>query len=169
MRDDCITIALGLPEVRVIREEETATEITVEVGYRRQWLTCPYCGRRTAKVHSTRPQRKRDRRLWEKPVFLTFHKRRFRCLKCGKTFTEPDPVCGFRRRSSRRLREYLGREALYQTVRRVAHKEGVGKTLVPRWNRGDRRGQTASKSPRQTSASTSARIGRVRHQEGPGL
>jgi len=28
--DDCITVALGLSEVRVIGERETATEITVE-------------------------------------------------------------------------------------------------------------------------------------------
>ena len=41
MRDECITIALGLPEVRVIREEETVTEIVVEVEYRREWAPCP--------------------------------------------------------------------------------------------------------------------------------
>lgn len=70
MPDHCITIALGLLEVRVIREEETEQEIGVEVQYRRQWAPCPRCGQETPKVHSTRPQRKRDRRLWDKPVFL---------------------------------------------------------------------------------------------------
>ena len=89
MQDDCITIALGLPEVRVIREEETASEVRVEVEYRRRWASCPRCGQQTPKVHSTRPQRKRDRRLWDKPVFLVLHKRRFRCLRCVKVFTGP--------------------------------------------------------------------------------
>jgi len=132
VHDDCITIALGLPEVRVVREEETGTEITVEVRYRREWASCPRCGRRTAKVHSTRPQRKRDRRLWDKPMFLMLRKRRFRCLGCGKVFTEPDPVFGVRRRSSQRFRSYLGQEAIHQTVRHVARKEGVGEGLVRR-------------------------------------
>lgn len=132
MRDDCITIALGLPEVRVVREQETEKEIRVEVMYRAQSASCPRCGRRTPKVHSVRSQRKRDRRLWDKPVFLVLHKRRFRCLSCGKVFTEPDPLFGARRRSSRRFREHLGQEALHQTVRHVAQKEGVGESLVRR-------------------------------------
>ncbi len=37
-----------------------------------------------------------------------------------------------RRRSSQRLRQYLGQEALHQTVKRVALKEKVGEGLVRR-------------------------------------
>lgn len=125
-------IALGLPEARVIREEETPTEITVEVEYRRTWVPCPRCGKGTSKVHSTRPQWKRDRRLWDKPVFLLVRKRRFRCQGCRKVFTEPDPVCGPRRRTSQRFRQELGQRALDQPVRHVARKEGVGEALVRR-------------------------------------
>lgn len=132
MRDDCITITLGLAEVRVIREEETATEIRVEVMYRARSAPCPRCGQRTPKVHSTRAQWKRDRGLRDKPVWLVLHKRRFRCLGCGHVFTEPDPVFGVRRRTSQRFRAYLGQEAIHQTVRHVARKEGVGEGLVRR-------------------------------------
>lgn len=77
-------------------------------------------------------QRKQDRRLRDKPVFLMLVKRRFRCYFCGKVFTEPDEVFGRRRRSSCRFREYLGREALHQTVIRTARKERVGEGLVRR-------------------------------------
>lgn len=132
MQDDCITIVLGIPEVRVVQEEERDTEILVEVEYRAGSAPCPKCGERTPKVHSTRPQRKRDRRLRDKPVFLVLHKRRFRCHRCRKVFSEPDPVFGARRRSSRRLREYLGREAIDRPVRHVAQREGVGEGLVRR-------------------------------------
>ena len=132
MRDDCITIALGLPEVWVVREEETEEQVTVEIEYRAEDASCPRCGRRTPKVHSTRCQRKRDRRLWDKPVYLVLRKRRFRCVGCRKVFTEPDPVCGARRRSSRRFRGHLGEEALHQTIRHIARKEGVGEGLVRR-------------------------------------
>jgi transposase len=132
VRDHCITIDLGLPGVRVIREEETEREIRIEVEYRARSALCPRCGKTSSKVHSARFQNKQDRRLWEKPVFLILRKRRFRCLSCGKVFTEPDPVCGARRRTSRRFREYLGQEALRQPVRHVAKKEEVGEALVRR-------------------------------------
>jgi len=83
-------------------------------------------------VHDRRQQNKQDRRLRDKAVFLTLIKRRFRCLWCGKVFTEPDEIFGPRRRSSHRFREYLGQEALHQTVRRTAEKEKVGEGLVRR-------------------------------------
>ena len=132
MQDDCITIALGLPELRVVGERETDGEIEVEVEYRRQVAMCPRCGQMTAKVHSTCAQTKRDRRLWDKPVYLILRKRRFRCLSCGKVFTEPDAVCGSRRRTSERFRRQLGQEAINQPVRHVARRERVGEALVRR-------------------------------------
>ena len=83
-------------------------------------------------MHSTSRQRKRDRRLWDKLVFLLLDKRRFHCRVCGRVFTESDPVFGMKRRSSHRFREYLGKEAQHQTVKRVAENERVGEGLVRR-------------------------------------
>jgi transposase len=130
VRDDCITVLLGLPELRVSGEEETDHWIGVQVEYRAREVPCPWCGEMTGKVHSRRTQMKRDMRLWQKPVYLELRKRRFRCHGCGRVFSEPDPVCGMRKRTSGRFRSYLGREAIDHTVRQVARKEGVGETLV---------------------------------------
>jgi transposase len=130
VRDDCITVLLGLPELRVRGEEETEWSIKVQVEYREDEAECPHCGAKTGRIHSRRNQVKRDMRLWHKPVYLELSKRRFRCRVCGRVFSEPDPVCGMRRRTSERFRSYLGREALEQPVRHVARKEGVGETLV---------------------------------------
>jgi transposase len=112
--------------------EEEAQQITVELQYRAASALCPHCGQSTPKVHSVSIQRKRDGRLGDKAVCLVLHKRRFRCLGCGKVFSEPDPAFGPRRRSSQRFREHLGQEAVYHTVRHVARKEGVGEGLVRR-------------------------------------
>lgn len=84
--------------------------------YRRNRVLCHSKGRTTAKVQDRRRQYKQDRRLRDKVVFLILIKRRFRCLNCKKVFTEPDEVAGRRRRSTHRLREHLGREALPQTL-----------------------------------------------------
>lgn len=132
MPDDCIVVALGLPELKVLRQRESESQIEVSVIYRRGEVTCPRCGRATTKEHDRRLQWKQDRRLRDKAVFLQLIKRRFRCLWCGKVFTEPDEVFGSRRRSTYRFREYLGEEALHQTVKRTAEKEEVGEGLVRR-------------------------------------
>ena len=132
MQDDCIAVALGLPQLRILKQEELKDHFEVIVVYRRGEVTCPRCGEVTNKEHDRRRQNKQDRRLRDKVVFLTLMKRRFRCLWCGKVFTEPDEVFGPRRRSSYRFREYLGQEALHQTVRRTAQKEQVSEGLVRR-------------------------------------
>ena len=132
MQDDCIAVALGLPQLRILKQEELEGHFEVTVIYRRKGAVCPRCGMTTTKEHDRRQQHKQDRRLRDKVVFLTLMKRRFRCPWCGKVFTEPDEVFGSRRRSSHRFREYLGQEALHQTVRRTAQKERVGEGLVRR-------------------------------------
>ena len=132
MQDDCIAVALGLPQLRILWQKEKENYFEVTVIYRREKAICPCCGKATIKEHDWRPQQKKDRRLRDKMVILTLMKRRFRCLFCGKVFTEPDEVFGTRRRSSCRFREHLGQEALHQTVRRTAQKEMVGEGLVRR-------------------------------------
>ena len=132
MRDDCIAVALGLPQLRILWQEELEDHFEVTVIYCRGEATCPRCAGMTTKEHDRRQQRKQDRGLRDKVVFLTLMKRRFRCPYCGKVFTEPDEVFGPRRRSSYRFREYLGGKALHQTVRRTAQKEKVGEGLVRR-------------------------------------
>ena len=132
MQDDYIAVALGLPQLRILKQEELKGHFEVIVIYRRGEVTCPRCGKVTTKEHDRRPQSKQDRRLRDKVVFLTLMKRRFRCFWCGKVFTEPDEVFGSRRQSSHRFREYLGQEALHQTVKRTAQKEEVSEGLVRR-------------------------------------
>jgi len=83
-------------------------------------------------VHQWHLQRKRDAKLWRKEVWIALFKRRFRCRHCRKVFTEPDPACGAKRRTTRRLRETVGRWAQEATVRAVARSEGVSEGLVER-------------------------------------
>ncbi|MCD6358437.1 MAG: ISL3 family transposase, partial [Dehalococcoidia bacterium] len=132
MQEDCIAVALGLPQLKILWQKELEDHFEVTVIYRRDKTICPRCGKVTAKEHDRRQQRKQDRKLRDKVVFLMLMKRRFRCPFCGKVFTEPDELFGAKRRSSYRFREHLGQEALHQTVRRTAQKEKVGEGLVRR-------------------------------------
>ncbi len=132
MRDDRISIELRLPGVKVLDVKEEGYWIEVLGQYGTEEAECPRCGRWTWQVHQWHRQRKRDARLWKKVVYLALLKRRFRCRHCRKVFTEPDPACGARRRTTARLRETVADWASEATVRAVARVEGVSEGLVER-------------------------------------
>ena len=108
MQDDCIVVALELPELMLLAQVELDDHFEVTVRYRRDKVGCPTCGSTMVRKHESTFQRKKDRKLRDKIVVLTLEKRRFCCLCCGKVFTEPDDIFGPRRRSPKRLRKYLG-------------------------------------------------------------
>jgi len=132
VQDDRISIELRLPGVKVLEVKEEEHWIEVVAQYRAQEADCPKCGRSTWQVHQWHLQRKRDAKLWKKPAWLALWKRRFRCRNCRKVFTEPDPACGARRRTTARLRETVAGWASEATVRAVARVEGVSEGLVER-------------------------------------
>jgi transposase len=133
VQGDSISIRLGLPEVVVLSQEELAGDgIAVRVILRALVRSCPICGRVGGKVHDRREQAKEDVSLAGRRVVLILVRRRFRCPFCKKVFTEPDEVCGWRRRLTKRLREELGEEARHSTVRHVARSRGVSEETVRR-------------------------------------
>jgi len=132
MQENCITIQLRLPGVKVLDVKEDRHWIEVLGQYRTEEAECPRCGRSTWQVHQWHLQQKRDARLWKKVVYLALLKRRFRCRHCRKVFMEPDPVCGARRRTTARLRDTVAGWASEATVRAVARVEGVSEGLVER-------------------------------------
>jgi transposase len=132
VHNDCIAIRLRLPGLVVVESKERADRIEVVAGYCDQEAVCPRCGRSTWQVHQRRQQRKRDARLWGKPVWILLWKRRFRCRRCHKVFMEPDPACGRFRRTTRRLRRQVAKEAEEAPVRAVARWQGVSEGLVQR-------------------------------------
>lgn len=132
MQDDRITIELRLPGLKVLGVKEKEYWIEVLAQYRNEETQCPRCGCLTWQVHQWHLQRKRDARLWKKVVYLALWKRRFRCRSCRKVFTEPDPVCGARRRTTARLRDTVAAWASEASVRAVARAEGVSEGLVER-------------------------------------
>lgn len=122
-----IVIPLNLPEFRLLAQEQQEDgSLSVKVIARTDSAQCPHCQQLCDQVHDCRPRVKRDINLREYPVKLIVLKRRFRCCRCVKTFTEPDRACGPRRRTTMRLREEIGKETLTQTVAQVAQRFHVG-------------------------------------------
>ena len=65
-----IAVALGLPQLKILWQKELERHFEVTVIYRRERAICPRCGKVAIKEHDRRPQRKQDRRLRDKVVFL---------------------------------------------------------------------------------------------------
>jgi Transposase and inactivated derivatives len=116
----------------ILGQVELDDHFEITIRYRRDKVACPRCGSMMVRKHESTFQRKKDRKLRDKIVVITLEKRRFRCLFCSKVFTEPDEIFGSRRRSTKRLRKYLGERARHQAVNRVAKEEGVSEGLVRR-------------------------------------
>ena len=132
MLTDAITVQLRLPGLVVLEARESSDRIEVAAKVAAEAAACPRCQRPTWQVHEWRRQRKRDARLWGKPVWLVLWKRRFRCRACRYVFTEDDPACGRRRRTTRRLRRQVALEAQEATVKAVSRWHGVSEGLVQR-------------------------------------
>ena len=132
MQSQAITVQLRLPGLVVWGVEERDDAIEVVAQYAATEAQCPRCDQPTWQVHQTHRQYKRDAQLWGKQVWILLWKRRFKCRRCRYVFTEPDPSCGRRRRTTCRLRTTIGKEAEETTVRTVAQRHSVSEGLVQR-------------------------------------
>jgi len=135
VQDDCIAAALGLSGLMVLGQIELDDHFEVTVRYLQDKVACPDCGSMMVRKHGSSFQRKKDkkdRKLGDKIVVLTLEQKRFRCLPCNSVFTGTNEVFGPSRRSSERLRKYLGDRAMHQTINRVANEGGVSESLVRR-------------------------------------
>jgi transposase len=133
MHQNHIRIPWELEGVRIVRQETgRGGEIRVVVVRTTEREPCPRCQRITTKRHDARERTKADTPLGERQVSVVVVRRRFRCVPCQCVFTEPDLICGTRRRLTRRLRTQLGQECRHQTVERVAEVHGVSPTTVRR-------------------------------------
>ncbi len=132
MLTNAITVELRLPGLVVLEALETGDRIEVATEYADEEAVCPRCQQPTWRVHQRRRQRKRDSELWGKPVWIVLWKRRFRCRPCRYVFTEEDPACGRRRRTTRRLRGEVAVQAQEATVKAVSRWHSVSEGLVQR-------------------------------------
>lgn len=126
-----IVVPLDLPELQILSQTvQPDGTLRIEVMASSTQASCPRCQQRCVKIHDPRRRKKRDIALREHRVELIVYKRRFHCLTCRQSFTEPDEACGRRKRTTARLREALGKRAYTQPVEHVAKAAGVGSRFV---------------------------------------
>jgi len=60
VQDDCIAVALGLPQLKILWQKELEDHFEVTVIYRRSEVICPRCGMAATKEHDRGLQHKQD-------------------------------------------------------------------------------------------------------------
>ena len=123
MREDVITITLGLPEFRVLAVKESHHLIDIQVEKITKAEPCPGCGYLSDREHSQRWDDVWDQPVWDKGVRLWIRKRRFKCshLLCpyyqqGKPFAERYASVGPHQPRTHRFERYI-----YRLAKRLAH------------------------------------------------
>lgn len=78
----------------VILKEFRSFEDRVEIFVEMPVYThrCPRCGTRTKNIHDYRIQKIRHLKLFERPSFLFYRKRRYKCINCAKNFYENNTI-----------------------------------------------------------------------------
>lgn len=136
MRADQIRVPRGMPESAVLSQEiRPEGPIRVVVGRTTDRERCPRCGKVAIIRRDARRRVKADRPIGDHAVEVGVIRRRFRCFTCGRPFSEPEPICGTKRRLTGRLREWLGEACRDRPVENLAREVGVSPTTVRRARR----------------------------------
>lgn len=126
-----IVVPLDLADFTIVSQSvQPDGSIEVYVRANTDRAPCPTCQAVCIKVHDTRSRVKRDIPLRAYSLHLIMMKRRFRCLICHRTFTEPDSVCGRYKRTTKRFRDHIATQAHQQPIAHVAKQAKVGQRFV---------------------------------------
>ena len=133
MRDDAISVSLGLEGFTVLGTIEADGRVEVLIELTAGAGVCPGCAGVSTYVHERTDVRIRDIAVHGKPTYLIWRKRRLRCERCEcerATFSEEHPEIPPRARTTRRFRAHLAGRAKRAAVSHIASEEHASWWLV---------------------------------------
>jgi transposase len=129
-----IEALLGLPEFRVIDQVIRPKRLDVHLQRRETSLMCPRCQTSCSHVQESRPRCLRDLPIFERPVLLWLHLRRFAGQECHHRPGETSETFGPRVQWTTRLSQQVRAEFLGGCPgRELARRDGLSDRTVCRW------------------------------------
>jgi transposase len=124
---------LNLPDWDVYEIKEGEYDYAVTARYVPEPVACIRCGV-IGKVyrHGVKKQRFMDLPIHGKRVGIMVHRQRYHCRACHQTSFQPLPDMDKNHAATRRLIEYVGREAMRRTFVSVADDTGIHERTVRR-------------------------------------
>ncbi len=109
----CIETLLELPEFRVTGQVIRPREVQFSLERRDTYLVCPYCQGSCARIKEDRERCLRDLPIFDRPVTLRLHLRRFQCPDCHHRPWEKSETFGERVKWTERLYDQVRQEFLH--------------------------------------------------------
>ena len=130
IRSEAIT---GLPEYEVTGVDEVGGEVRIQVRFTGK-VACPHCGETQLRLKDRRVRRARHESWGERRTVLEVATRKWRCLKCERTFWQRFPGILPRLRASERFRRSVCQKHFDGISRsRLGRRERVSSATIERW------------------------------------
>ena len=119
---------LDIPGVQVLKSEITEREISIHLKIESNFTRCHQCGQKATEFHCDGETiRLRHLPIFERPVYLYLHTKRYRCLNCDDrpTTTQHGDWYDLDAHCTTAYAKYLLRELVGSTLADVARKHQV--------------------------------------------
>ncbi|MEH1934429.1 MAG: ISL3 family transposase [Nostoc sp.] len=120
-----MTQLLNLPEVVVESSIQEGSTLFISVNKKVKSAVCPHCGTRSEHLHQNQKYLVKDLPMGDKEVILDINRRRFKCKKCRKTFSEKLDFVGTRKTYTHRYAENIVKQVINSNVSSVARNNGL--------------------------------------------
>jgi transposase len=114
----------------------TAYKIIDEIGYfiylgsNQSKAVCPHCGAESDKLHQNHPLTVRDLPLGEHFVYLKINRRQFKCMNCGRKFSEEFNFIKKKSHFTERVKKKIVEEVLSSDIKNVGKRNGLSEQEV---------------------------------------
>ena len=115
-----LTQLLNLPGIEVEDYYDLGDKIILEVEASSDKAICPRCEQESCHLHQNHRDLARDLNISQRQVFLKVNRRQFKCLKCGKPFSEALDFIGRRRKHTDRFAQAIVQQVLHSDTHNVA-------------------------------------------------
>ena len=131
---ECIDALLELPEFRVTDQVIGPHRLELHLERRDTYLVCPRCQGCCEPIKDGRACCIRDLPMFERPVTLRLHVRRFKCSDCHHRPWEKSETFGDRVKWTKRLYDQVRQEFLHGCpCQELARRYGLSARTVFRW------------------------------------
>ena len=126
-----LTELLGLPGIDVESYEVVEDGLILDVEAHRTSVECPRCGTLSQHLHQNHWHLVRDLPLSHyRKTWLRVNRRQFKCVVCGKPFSEDFEFMGVRRSYSDRYAERVVQQVIHSDSANVARHQGLSEDIV---------------------------------------
>lgn len=116
---------LNLPQYTVTALKEDEHDYHVSADVSQQPLICPHCQSSDIRGFGRREQLIKDLPIHGKRVGVYVDTRRYQCTSCTRTFYEELPVVDDKRKMTKRLVGWIGRQSISRTFSSLADEVGI--------------------------------------------